>query len=295
MWFDDEDINPGRLRLFFKKRGNRRKAILNVNTRYVDKKNTQRIGTGAMLAALIVGITVIAWLGCSFVFRALLSNNDRFKIEHLNITGGSALSRDLVTEYTQIKEGMNLFSFNITKVWKDFIKYQPNVKTLRISRQLPDTLEINITDRVPLARIGRKSPFVADNEGCIFSLKGSARSLSVMTGYRDPGMKPGCKLCGTMAMAALEVLEVSRSSELGLFIDEVELNNPEYIVLYILDGDKVKEVDLAWPEMGKQNQVSRKKLQKKLSDLVNAMKSESGRKMRRFNARFDDIVGEATI
>jgi len=248
-----------------------------------------------MLAALIVGITVIAWLGCSFVFRALLSNNDRFKIEHLNITGGSALSRDLVTEYTQIKEGMNLFSFNITKVWKDFIKYQPNVKTLRISRQLPDTLEINITDRVPLARIGRKSPFVADNEGCIFSLKGSARSLSVMTGYRDPGMKPGCKLCGTMAMAALEVLEVSRSSELGLFIDEVELNNPEYIVLYILDGDKVKEVDLAWPEMGKQNQVSRKKLQKKLSDLVNAMKSESGRKMRRFNARFDDIVGEATI
>jgi len=292
MWFDDEDIHPGRFS--FRKRGNRRKAILNVNTRYTDKKTSQRVGTGVLLTAVVIGFTIFTWLGCGLLFRAMFSNNDRFKIEHLNITGGSTLSRDLIKEYTQLKEGMNLFSFNINKVWRDFTKDQPNVKTMKISRQLPDTLEINITERVPIARIGRKSPFVADNEGCVFTSPGSSRNMPVITGCRDPGMKPGARLHSTMAMAALEALEMSRSSDLGILIDEIELNNPEYIVLYILDGDKVKEVDLAWPAMGKQDPDSKKKLRKKLFDLAQIMRSESGRKITRFNARLDDIVGDTS-
>ncbi|MDD4871939.1 MAG: FtsQ-type POTRA domain-containing protein [Kiritimatiellae bacterium] len=288
MWFDDEEANDRRL-FRVRKRVGGRNTILRVNTRFADKKNSQKVGISVLLAVVIIGVTVLAWLGCRLAFRALFSDNDRFIIRNAIIQEGSVISSDLIKEYTQIKEGMNLFAFDITKVRKDFLRQCPNVKSMKIIRQLPDTLQISIVERNPVARIGRKSPFVADSEGYVFGLRLGYHELPVITGYRDPGLRPGSRLCG-MALAALEVLEACYDQKIGLHIDEVEVNNPEYLVLYVPEGDKVKQIDLSWQGMGKRNAESRKKLMEKLSWVIKALQSEEGRRSLRLNATLDGRV-----
>lgn len=284
MWFDDEVIDGRKL---FRRRGNGgRNTILKVNTRLADKKSSQKMGGGVFLAAVVVGLTLSVWLGCKFAGQVLFSTNDRFKIEHLNIQEGTVITSDLIREYTQIEKGMNLFSFDIAKVRKDFIKQSPNVKSMEIRRQLPDTLHIRVVERVPVARIGKKSPFVADSEGFVFNVRTGYRDLPVVTGYRDPNLRPGGRLCG-IALAALEVLEACYDPKVGLRIDEVEVNNPESLVLYVPDAGKVKEVELSWPEMGTRTVESRKKLMERLAWIVKALQSEEGRKALRLNATID--------
>jgi len=285
MWFDDEEVTGRRLFLFKRRAG--RKAILKVNnTRWTDKKSSQRLGAGVLLAGVVVAVTACLWLGFSFVGRALFSTNNRFVIKNLVIQEGTVINRELIEEYTQIKEGMNLFAFDIAKVRKDFVRQSPNVKSMEISRQIPDTLKISVVERVPVARIGRKSPFVADGEGYIFGLRSGYRELPVVTGYRDPGLRPGSRLCG-MSLAALEVLEACYDSKIGLHVDEVDINNPEYLVLYIPDGEKVKEVDLSWQDMGKLTGESKKRLQEKLLGIVQTLQSPDGRRMLRINATLE--------
>jgi cell division septal protein FtsQ len=225
-------------------------------------------------------------MGCRFIGRLLFASNNRYTIEHLDIQAGSIITADLVSEYTQIKKGMNLFAFDISKVRKDLTRQSPNIKSVEISRQLPDTLKMRIVERVPLARVGRKSSFVVDEEGYVFNLRAGYRELPVITGYRDPNMKPGSRLCG-IALAALEALEACYDPKLGLHVDEVEVNNSEYVVLYIPDGDKTKEVDLAWKGMGKRTNESRQCLTVKLCDVARALQSEEGRQRSKFNATLD--------
>ena len=287
MWFEEEETKGRRL---FRGRGLAdRNTILKVNTKLADKQSSQKIGTGVLLAVAVVGLTLALWLGCRFVGRALFSENDRFQVRNLKIQEGSVISSELIKEYTQIKEGINLFSFDIAKVRKDFIRQSPNVKSMEIRRQLPDTVLIRVMERVPVARIGRKSPFVADAEGYVFGLRAGYHELPVLIGYRDPGLKPGSRLRG-ISIAALEVVEACYDQKIGLHIDQVEINNPEYLLLSVLDGDKVKEIKIAWREMGKQTAESREALVKKLGNVVKFMQSDEGRQMLRFNAILDGNV-----
>lgn len=275
--------------MFRRGRSSGRNTILKVNTRFVDKKNSQKVGVGVFLSVVVIGATIALWMGISFTGRVLFSKNDRFQIKNLNIQEGTVITADLIKEYTQIKEGMNLFAFDIAKVRQDFIRHSPNVKSMEIRRQLPDTLHVRIVERVPVARIGRKSPFVADSEGYVFGLRAGYQALPVITGYRDPSLRPGSRLCG-MSLAALEVVEACYDQRIGLHIDEVEVNNPEHIVLYVPDGAKIKEVTLSWRNMGKRTTESRQELAKKLSRVVESMQSEDGRQRSRFNATLDDRV-----
>jgi len=288
MWFDDEELHGSRFL-----RGRRmggRNTILKVNTKLVDKKNSKRIGISALLLVVIAGTTICVWLGCVFAGRLLFSRNDRFLIKNLNVQEGAVITRDLIKEYTQIREGLNLFAFDIVKVRKDFIRQSPNVKSMKITRQLPDTMSVSIIERKPIARIGRRSPFVSDGEGYVFGLRLGGAELPIITGYRDSGLKPGSRLQGLAIAAALELLECCNDQSVGLQVAEIEVNNPEQIVLYVPEGGKVKEVALSWPDMGKRTGRSRHELSVRLSNLVESMRSNKGRASSRFNATLDGQI-----
>jgi predicted ThiF/HesA family dinucleotide-utilizing enzyme len=86
------------------------------------------------------------------------------------------------------------------------------------------------------------------------------------------------------------VVEACYDQKIGLHIDEVEVNHPEFLVMYVPDGDKVKEVTLSWRDMGKRTAESRQDLLKKLGKTVESMQSEEGRQRLRFNATLDGMV-----
>jgi len=259
-----------------------------VNRRLSSQKKAKvyRSAAFVLVPVIVAGLCVLAWVGLGFIGEQLFSKSDRFRIVDLDIKGGEVITPELIREYTQIHEGMNLFGFDGEKIRGDFLRRAPNVKSLEISRHLPDALRIAVIERVPLARMGTRGHLVADREGVVFGLHSRSSGLPVIDGYKGSRLRPGSRISG-LAMAALQVLEVCDSPALGLRVEVVETNHEDRLVLRLPGRVSVK---LSWPGMGEETPESRKHLLTKLARIVRTLQSRKGRRLRTLDATHDDDI-----
>lgn len=282
MWFNDEEMS--RRGKFKGKRTLSRNPILNVNVRLSDRRRARayRVIIIVLVPLLIGAVVFLLRFGLRMTGGLLFSRNDRFTITNLDIKGGAAINSDLIREYTQISEGMNLFGFNIRKVREKFLRSAPNARSMEIVRVLPDTLRIEVVERVPLARIGRRECLVVDSAGCVFGLRSRLYELPVITGYGNRNLRPGDRVDG-MALAAIEVLEVCENPGIGLPVAGIDVRNRDYLVVRLPDG---KSGRLSWEGMGEKASESREKLIAKLRKWVWALKTEKGKQSSEFDLTF---------
>jgi len=288
MWFKDTPV-------LSESSGSRRKRrhteVVHLNARLKRGKGKGFRLTGVAIAASSVAaglaICLLIWFGLLFMGKVLFSNNDAFVIKKVDIKGSAMITENLVREYTQVREGMNLFQVDIGRIRSDFLRRAPSVKSMEISRILPDTLNMEITERMPLARLGWRGPLVVDRKGVVFVVKGRSSHLPVISGYQGAGPRPGARLRG-IALAALEVLDVSDDyPALGMGIEAIEVDKKEDLTVRLSDR---KSALLAWDEMGMMTSVSRDNLLEKLGKLSVSMRSEEGRKRSMFDATLDGPI-----
>lgn len=214
MLFDDKEISWRRLSTG--KRNLRRKPILKVNTRLETQTRTRmsRVAAFVLIPVVIIIAGFFMWKCCRLAGELLFLKNDRFTIRNLEIKIDLVVPRDFIRGKKKIREGMNLFGFNIRKVRDEFLRGAPNFKSMEISRHLPDTLKIEVIERTPLARIGRSGYLVVDNDGSVFGLRLGKRNLTIIMGYKGPRLKPGDKIRGP-ARDAMDVLDICEKTALG--------------------------------------------------------------------------------
>lgn len=261
-------------------------SLIRLNTKKINKRknhNHIKVKTAVSIFAVLVLLALIIglWSGSRLIVRKLYSRNSTFVIKHINISGSLMLSPMLVREYTQIDEGLNLFDLNIKQIRSDFLRRVPSVKSMDISRILPDTLEINIIERIPLAKLGRKGPLVVDRYGMIFVFKGPTSQLPVLVGYDRKRSRPGVKILG-IAQAALEALRaIDEDPSLGLDVARVEVFHEDYLLLRLIDGKIVK---LAWDDMGMQTDISQERLAYRLRKVSDVLHTKRGMHLKNLDA-----------
>ena len=293
MWFNDDELG-GRKWSGWKKRSGHRQ-ILHVNASASSQKKARMRRTAVFVLVPTVGIVliVVIWAGIVTVGRAMFTRNERFAITNLDIRAGDLITRDLVKEYTGIKEGTGLFEMNIQKVRDDFLRRTPNVKSMEIVRQLPGTMKIEIVERIPLARMGTLGSLVMDEEGCVFWHRTAAPGLPVITGYTGEPLQPGATVSG-IAQAAIEALEVCEDPAFGISVESIDIGSDGYLALHGNCAGTKREIDVAWKGMGKRTAESKRHLYERLSRVAQTLQSGQGRKMVKINATYDDgkISGE---
>ena len=277
-----------------KSRKGRRKqqspSLIRLNTKKANKRRNQnhtraKTVVSIIAAVAVVGLIIGIWTGSQLIIRKLYSRNSTFVIKHIKINGSLMLSPTLIREYTNIDEGLNLFALNIKQIRNDFLRRVPSVKSMDINRELPDTLEINIIERIPLAKLGKYGPLVVDRYGMIFVFKGSTSQLPIIWGYDRKRSRPGVKILG-IAQAALEALrEIDEDPSLGLDVARVEVSHEEHLLLYLTDGKIIK---LTWDDMGMQTGVSQQKLLMKLSEVSVILHSKRGMNLIMLDATVDN-------
>ena len=238
----------------------------------------------ALLAVLAAG-----WVTLHVAGEKLFSKNPRFKIAHLDFRGGATLSAERIKEYTQIREGMNLFEIDINKRRSEFLKRAPNIRAMTISRRLPDTLRIEVMERDPLARMGYRGHLVVDREGHLFGKGNRAQRLPVIIGYSEKELRPGQRVGGIM-FAALELLEACDDPRVELAIDSVDVSDPGALSVLMLRGGLRKQVPLKWDDMGKRSRDSMAALYKKLGWVRDTWDTPRGQRSTRLNATYDGQV-----
>lgn len=129
------------------------------------KKRSVRIWAAvAAILIFLVGTGLLVWVISEEMFTA----NPRFTLRHLRVRshdqGFWKGKKELVCEILRIREGgTNLFALNPGELRRRLLAREPSIQSVRIIRDLPDTLYVEIVERMPVAMVnGPKSRLVVD-------------------------------------------------------------------------------------------------------------------------------------
>lgn len=252
-------------------RGSRRRLHLRSAGRAVWSPGQRRL---VLAAVLLVTLPALGWglaLGHRRLMRHYLLESGRFVLREIEIEAGDTITADRVREYLKLREGMPLFALDIARRQREFVRDASTIRSLTITRRLPDRIVVSLVEREPLARLARK-PLAVDREGCIFPRYLSIETLPCISGYPTDRIVPGARVVG-MARAALELLDLLRNHSLPLPVVDVDVSREDYLDCTLSDQRRVK---LAWPRMGASDARSERLLLAQLKGLAAAMNSERG-------------------
>ena len=110
------------------------------------------------IAVFLAGTGLLVWLLSS----RMVTDNPRFTLHRVLVrshAGGFWHGRKaLVCDILRIREGeTNLFQLAPGEMRKRLLEREPSIQSVRIIRELPDTLNIEITERIPIARLSDKN------------------------------------------------------------------------------------------------------------------------------------------
>jgi cell division protein FtsQ len=244
MWYRDDDKYSTR-GLFSNRRENRRNSILMVSARMSDqrKERAHRVGAILLVTVVLAGIVWVVLLGAKLIGQTLFSENDRFIIKHLNITSDGKLQPEHICEYAHIDEGMNLFAIDLKQVREDLASV-PIVSAVSVSRKLPDTLEITVSERIPAARLGEEStgyPLAVDRGGFVLGPTSISQQLPSITGLQEKGLRPGAQVGDPGVKNALHIIELCDTPSFSRFlkINNVDISHTEYLEVRLLRGERI--------------------------------------------------------
>lgn len=227
-----------------------------------DRLQVMATDAGTMFVARIVAIVLVvgllaggAVLGVRSLRGVLFHKNPKFTLRTLHITSGNTVSAEAVRQVTGIREGMNLFLFNLPRIRRDFLRNLPNVREIRMERHLPDTLQVSVFERIPVAKLSRNGRVVTDFDGYIFSIQAGqetlADTLPVLASEEWANLQPGQRM-GARPRQALAVLDTAESLRLAFRIVEIDTTNPHYLLLHTAAR---QEVGLPWESLAERHTI----------------------------------------
>jgi cell division septal protein FtsQ len=145
----------------------------------------ERKSKGFELASkLFLAGVVIYLLYASYNF---LTSDPRFQITDVTFSGNHALLENQLLEWLGQVHGGNLFAYDLSRASERLAEH-PWVLSASVQRKFPQKIQIELTERVPYARIKFEKVFLMDNFGVILSEeKPEYRNLPLIV---QPGVKP---------------------------------------------------------------------------------------------------------
>lgn len=136
------------------RRGGERSQILDVKVRSRHVRAVRMKATGIALGISFAVILLCAalWKGGGYALDQLLYFNSAFAIKHLQVETDGLLAPAQIQRWAGVKEGDNLMAVDLALVQRN-LALVPLIKSAAVIRRPPDTLELSVTERVPIARV----------------------------------------------------------------------------------------------------------------------------------------------
>lgn len=254
-------------------------------------------------AGSVKGLPRIAWIPLAAVATLVLLaflvwkigawlfwENPAYTVRTMAIgVEGQVITAADVRKYTGLREGINLFSVNLSQARTAFLRGMPLAKSIVIRRKLPDTMVVDVVERVPLARLGRWSPLGVDRDGYVFPLRSGTREFAVITGCAEQNLRPGIRV-DQAVMNAIETLDACNRTKAGeqVRIASLDVGSKEFLELYLTAGERVH---LAWPDMGQAvTPETRRMIEQKMGRLAAILRAseERGRRVVNLDLTYGD-------
>jgi cell division protein FtsQ len=182
-----------------------------------------------------------------FLFRASLviaiillirHGETYFRVSEIRVDGaGDIPSADIISA-GRIREGMNIFLFREEKIADNIMNQFPHIKTVGVSRELPDSVLISLVERSPIGHIMTADGFWLIDEDMICFKQNIEESGEhpLITGIPAELVIPGTLLRCPARRTALSTFFAAWPETGGLEIEKIDLTYSYNLVVHTVDG-----------------------------------------------------------
>lgn len=103
-----------------------------------------------------------------YVGYNFMITDSRFHVSNVTLGGNDALSENQLLDWLGPIHGKNLFTFDLSLASQRLAEH-PWVLSASVQRKFPQEIQIEVTERIPFARVKFKKTFLMDNFGVILS------------------------------------------------------------------------------------------------------------------------------
>jgi cell division protein FtsQ len=118
-----------------------------------------------------------------------LVSDPRFKIADVSIRGHHSLTEKQLLDWLGPVQGENLFTYDLSEASKRLAEH-PWILSASVQRKYPQEVQIELTERVPYARVKFEKIFLMDNFGVVLSEEKPEHSHLPLVVHPDKRAKP---------------------------------------------------------------------------------------------------------
>ena len=150
--------------------------------------------TAFLIASLLTGLAFWAFLAFR---RAYYHDNPAFQVDPhaIELRGNTTLSKEMVLYAFGLNAPTNGFDVVRSDIVPTLRERMPVIKKVTMTYEPPKRLLLDVTERIPIARVAGVHPLLVDEEGVIFAYPPPYDSYPVITGFDLPNQaEPGARL-----------------------------------------------------------------------------------------------------
>ena len=209
-----------------------KKSIQNMNQKR--QKRKKRIKNIIKYSSIII----IAIIGIVFALTSPLFNIKEIKVENNNI-----LSTEKIVSVSGLKLDDNIFRFLKSDIEK-YIKEEPYIEDVKISRELPDTVKIDVKEKQRDFYIKFLNGYAyINNQGYILEIADKTINIPVIQGLETPEeeIAPGKRLNNNDLKKlenVIQIMTVAKENEIDSKITGIDISNKNDYILYLEEEKK---------------------------------------------------------
>ena len=134
------------------KSGQKKLLSVKVQSQRAKRERLRWLRPLAALALAIVAIITVCWQGGAFALNRLVYENESFSVKQLDYRTDGIITVDQLRKWAGVRSGDNLLKLDLLRIKRD-IELAPRVRAASVERYLPDTLQVRVAERGPMAQV----------------------------------------------------------------------------------------------------------------------------------------------
>jgi len=165
----------------------------------------------------------------------VLLRSPLFEVQRVVVQGNKYLAEENIRTVANISAGVNIFQLNLTVI-ADKLKVIPMIKEAHVTRALPSTVVITVTERCPVGLLPSGDGFIeVDKEGIFLQNAGAGvPGIPIITGIKVDVSSPGEAVEAERLEDALMMIS-GLPDEVINKLSEVHVDQDGQIKAYTLD------------------------------------------------------------
>lgn len=225
---------------YIKEKNNRKEKIIKNNQRNTSKASNTSKYVKRKNKTKNLGIIILF-----IIFIIFILGSSMFNIQKIEVTGNDRISDETVISLSGLELYKNIFTFNKLSVVEK-IKENAYIKSVKISRKLPDTVKITVQEKIPryIIQIADSYAYI-NNQGYILEISTEKENMPILLGLSTDlsNIKVGERInvedLKKMDMV-IKICEIAKSNDLKDLITKIDISDDKnYTIILEKEGKTV--------------------------------------------------------